>query len=170
MAVRLLAKGLGLDPARWETYRVAHAADARGDSYAILPYASILAFDLAKLPYRAVDLAEAERDWSRPAPTGKDAVLLDALYRGDWHAIKDNLDGANPRARDEWGRTPLMLAARAANRPAVIELGDLGADVRDRDPEGFTAWDYCTLPVNVVNSEAAGTMYAVRDLEKAAGL
>ena len=50
--------------------------------------------------------------------------------------------GADPKARDEGGRTPLHRAAEPNENPAVIEaLLDAGADLKARDKDGETPWD-----------------------------
>ena len=51
--------------------------------------------------------------------------------------------GANPKARDKNGRTPLHWAVRYNKNPAVIAvLLDAGADPKARDTDGETPWDY----------------------------
>ena len=50
--------------------------------------------------------------------------------------------GADPKARDKDGRTPLHTAAESNENPAVIEaLLDAGADLKARDSLGETPWD-----------------------------
>ena len=47
--------------------------------------------------------------------------------------------GADPKARDKDGRTPLHRAAESNENPAVIEaLLDAGADLKARDRLGVT--------------------------------
>ncbi len=53
--------------------------------------------------------------------------------------------GAELEARDEYGRTPLMHAARHNENPAVVRvLLDAGADGAARDSLGRTTFDHAT--------------------------
>lgn len=50
--------------------------------------------------------------------------------------------GADLNTRDKWGRTPLMIAARAGNREMVDLLMGWEADLHARDQRGYTALMY----------------------------
>ena len=86
-------------------------------------------------------------------PVSTDATP--AVDCADWNskkyfqaaAVEDVTDcltsGADIKARDEDGETPLHWAARFNENPAVIAaLLDAGADPEARDEAGKTPWDY----------------------------
>jgi ankyrin repeat protein len=76
--------------------------------------------------------------------------LIEAARTGDIDKARSLLAaGAAIDARDETGRTPLMLAAHAGNRSLVAALLAAGADVDASDDGGWTA-----ISLAVYNAEA----------------
>jgi outer membrane protein assembly factor BamB len=155
---RILAKGLGLDPARYDTYErrgvfnpaARYFAAFRGEMWSI-PYPSILAFDLASLP--SGQKPENQRSVAKPVSADKKALndqLIQAAFQNDLETVKKALnDGADVNATDEYGRTALMLAAESLSvygKKDIIEaLVQHGADVSLKDPHGWTATDHFAL-------------------------
>jgi hypothetical protein len=152
---RLVVKGLGLDAAQYVPYQIDDIPTVDQSTWGwILPYPSVLDYDLTKLPFREVAAADAEKpghESSSPA----DEALLAAARVGDVAAMKRALSaGANVNARDAFGRTALMLATNALSPDAVDLLGERGADPYITDPEGFTAWEYFALPPRIGRDQA----------------
>jgi hypothetical protein len=155
---RILAKGLGLDPARYDTYErrgvfnpaARYFAAFRGEMWSI-PYPSILAFDLASLP--SGQKPENQRSVAKPVSADKKALndqLIQGAFENDLETVKKALnDGADVNATDEYGRTALMLAAESLSvygKKDIIEaLVRHGADVSLKDPHGWTATDHFAL-------------------------
>ena len=139
---RILCKGLGLDPAKFETYQKVGYRDEW-----IVPYASVLAFDLASLRY-----GQSTRSRPPAKPVGSEERrlnerLINAAFQGDLDTVKKALDaGADVNAVDEYGQTALMLAAESLgvyNKKDIIELLlQRGADVSIKDPGGWTALEH----------------------------
>ncbi|MEW2294598.1 ankyrin repeat domain-containing protein [Streptomyces sp. NPDC006743] len=70
-----------------------------------------------------------------------DRALLEAARGGDVPAVRAALAaGAGLEARDEEGRTPLLLAALADQVPAAGVLVGAGADVNAQDDRQDSAW------------------------------
>ncbi len=77
--------------------------------------------------------------------------------------------GADPNARDRWGRTPIMWAARVIlsdDRSTIASLARGGADVNAQDQEGLTALHIAAA--NAFDAEiddllAAGAVVDARD-------
>jgi outer membrane protein assembly factor BamB len=164
----LIAKGLGLDPNRFMTYEFIHGVSPDQEYKGwVLPYPSLLRYDLGSLPFRQAPSSLSELVAPSRVPE-KDAALVRAAAKGDAEAVKRALDaGANVNARDELGRTALMLAARSMNADAVIALGDRGADPTLTDPEGYDAWEYMSLPPQKGSPEKSrSTMNALMQVYK----
>ena len=75
------------------------------------------------------------------AQAQNDAVLFVAVRAGTADDVRAALRaGANIEARDRYGATPLMRAARYNHRVEVLQLLlEMGADVNARDSDGVTA-------------------------------
>lgn len=72
-----------------------------------------------------------------------DARLRDAAARGDAEAVRGALeDGADLEARDDQGRTPLLIATHGSNVDAARELIEAGADVNAKDAMQDSAYLY----------------------------
>ena len=72
-----------------------------------------------------------------------DARLRDAAARGDAEAVRGALeDGADLEARDDQGRTPLLIATHGNNVDAARELIEAGADVNAKDAMQDSAYLY----------------------------
>lgn len=76
--------------------------------------------------------AGAERDGT--------TALHEAVYASDLPAVQRLLEsGADPRAGNVFGATPMMLAAARGDAPLIAALLDAGADADSTNPEGQTA-------------------------------
>jgi ankyrin repeat protein len=65
--------------------------------------------------------------------------LADAVFLADLDEVRALLaEGADPEARDEDDRTPLLAAVAAANAALVAVLLEAGADPNARDADGWT--------------------------------
>lgn len=63
--------------------------------------------------------------------------------------------GVDIEARDDFGRTPLHLAAALNTTPEVLlVLLKLGADPKARSKGGYTPWDYIQLNEAMKNTKA----------------
>ena len=63
--------------------------------------------------------------------------------------------GADPKARDKDGVTPLHVAAANNKNPAVITaLLDAGADLKARTKKGETPWDLAKYREDLQDSDA----------------
>ena len=152
---RILSKGLGLDPARYESYEKRAFFNPggrlfRGDKWNI-PYPSVLAFDLASLP--SGQKSENQHSVPKPVSPEKKALnvqLIDAAFQNDLKTVKKTLDaGADVNAVDEYGQTALMLAAESltvyGKKDIVATLLEHGADVSIKDPNGWTAIEHFVI-------------------------
>jgi hypothetical protein len=143
---RIVSKGLGFDAARLERYNKATV-----DGWWDVPFPSLLAFDLrflgfARRPANGTQTAPV----TARSPRQVERELLAAAARGDAAGVTRALDaGADPNAGDEYGATPLMLAAESvrpyqADEPIRVLL-DRGAAVSLKDAGGLTAIDHFAL-------------------------
>ena len=144
----IAVKGLGPDPSRFTMYQMKSFDSSEDGSTVgyVIPYPSILFFDIRSLWFR--DIPAKDADGSVPAPTAVDQALLAAIMAIDMKGVRAALAaGANPNAADVEGRTAIMLAIGSYNPEAIRLLGKGGADITTRDPEGFAAWYYFCTPV-----------------------
>lgn len=132
-------------------------------------YPSVLAFDLASLPFTQGSNIPA----TNPVDAEKSKLneqLLEAASRNDLDAVRQALDaGANINAVDAYGSSVLMLAAEASvgsggKDPLIEFLLERGANADLRDADGLTAYEYAT-PVFV--APGAWDPRAIRDIHKA---
>jgi ankyrin repeat protein len=100
----------------------------------------------AALRATCLDCLDAIAAVSKPTPlAGALFAVLPISTAGRPEAIRAAIErGANVNARDNKGRTPLMLAAIADSLPAstMRQLLDSGADPAAKDPHGVTALDF----------------------------
>ncbi len=133
-------------------------------------YPSVLAFDLASLPFtRDSNIQIPATNPVDPEKSKLNDQLLAAAYQNDVEAARTALDaGANINAVNEYGVTPLMLSAEAAvgskNDDVVKLLLGRGADADIRDPSGLTALEHTNLFVAVLTK---GMLRAEKDISKA---
>ena len=171
---RIIAKGLGLDPARFETYNKRAFAPLRKFIYPnaeewTIPYPSVLSFDLVPFPFGQKPEAPP------PAPQAVDAAkrqlddqLIGAAFQCDLEKVRSALAaGADVNAVDDHGDTALMLAAESlwvCPKPDLIELLlQRGADIAKRDPSGWTAADhFAVLGYYWPNGRGPDALYRLR--------
>ncbi len=139
-------------------------------------YPSVLAFDLASLPFTQVANIPATN--SINAQKSKlNEQLLEAASQNDFDAARQALDaGADINATDAYGSTVLMLAAEASvgtRSPTSLGMGkaeliafllERGANAELKDPSGLTAYEYAT-PVFI--PPALWNPRAMKDIKKA---
>ncbi len=143
---RIVSKGLGLDPGRFETYQ---KLAFRGIWK--IPYPSVLAFDLASL--RFGQDSKSRTSVPKPVIPEKKKLndqLINAAFQSDIETVKKTLDaGADVNAVDEYGQTALMLAAeslRVYDKKDIISiLLERGADISVKDPNGWTAVEHFAI-------------------------
>jgi len=175
---RIFAKGLGLDPARYETYekRAFFKPGGRffhGDKWSI-PYPSVLAFDLASLP--SGQKPENRKSVPKPVSPEKKALndqLIDAAFQNNLKTVKKTLDdGADANAVNGYGQTALMLAAESlplyGKQDIVATLMDHGADVSIKDPQGWTAIQHFLIMPSLIRRSSVfkGWKLLVKEGEK----
>jgi outer membrane protein assembly factor BamB len=152
---RIVSKGLGLDPARFETYKKWVYAPSRGTMLPAvnwkIPYPSVLSFDPATLPFgqKSGNAAPAPKPVA-PEKKQLNDQLINAAFQCDLETVKKTLaTGADVNAMDEYGQTALMLAAeslRVCNQKDIIQtLLESGADSSIKDPNGWMAADYYSI-------------------------
>jgi outer membrane protein assembly factor BamB len=150
---RIVSKGLGLDSARFDTYKKHAFAPHRKFIYPnaeewLIPYPSVLCFDLASFP--SGQKVEGPPPPPKALDAGKrqlDDQLIGAAFQCDLEKVKSALAaGADINAVDDYGETALMLAAESlwvCPKPDLIELLlQRGADIAQKDPSGWTAADH----------------------------
>jgi hypothetical protein len=162
--LRIVSKGLGPNPEWLKMHKGILFAREVG------AYPSVLAFDLATLPFtQAPNRQIPATSPADPEKSKLDDRLLAAAYQNDVEAAKKSLDaGANVNAADAYGNTALMLAAEASagsgKDPVVRLLLARGADAKMRDPSGLTAFEHTNLLVAVISG---GMVRAQKDIKKA---
>ncbi|HUL77909.1 MAG TPA: PQQ-binding-like beta-propeller repeat protein [Vicinamibacteria bacterium] len=179
---RILAKGLGLDPARYHAYEERGVFNPTGGTFSFagfrgemwsIPYPSILAFDLTSLPWGQE--VENQRAVARAVSADKKALndqLIAAAFQSDPVTVKNSLEGgADINATDEYGATALMLAAESLpvyRKNDIVELlVQHGAQVSLRDPHGWTAADYyAIMPSNAMNKVSKALKLLVKEGKK----
>ena len=163
---RIITKGIGLDPARYQRYEKRGVFDPTGGVLSFagfigemwsIPYPSVLAFDLASLP--SGDESEDRRPVAQPVSADRQALneqLIAAAFQCDLATVKKSLDaGADVNATNEYGETAVMVAAESLpvyRKNDIVELlVQRGADVSIRSPQGWTATDYfAAIPSNAM--------------------
>jgi outer membrane protein assembly factor BamB len=153
---RIVSKGLGLNPARFETYEKRAFTPRRKKIFPnaeswIIPYPSVISFDLASLPFGQTpgDNNPSPKPLT-PEKKQLNDQLIAAAFQCDLETVRKTLEaGADVNAVDEYGQTTLMLAAeslRIYNKTNIIEtLLERGADISIRDPNGWTAADHYAI-------------------------
>ena len=101
---------------------------------------------LALLFERGATLDEAAGDWK--------ALMFAVQYRSGKTAQMLLARGAEPNARDDEGRTPLMRAVRNSDTSLVEALLAAGADVHPVDRDGMSALHHACTRANVPNVRA----------------
>ena len=153
---RIVAKGLGLDPARFETYEKRSFTARRKKIYPHLetwniPYPSLLSFDLASFPFGQKSESRIPEPQSIAAEKRKlNEQLISAAFECEPEAVKNALDaGADANAVDEYGHTALMLASESLKiykkKDIIAMLLEHGADATIKDPDGWTAADHFAI-------------------------
>ena len=152
---RIVTKGLGLDPARFETYKKWVYAPSRGTmlpavNWEIPGIPLVLSFDLASLPFGQKSENPAPAQPVAPEKKQLNDQLINAAFQCDLDTVKKTLaTGADVNAKDEYGQTALMLAAeslRVCNQKDIIQtLLKSGADSSIKDPNGWMAADYYSI-------------------------
>jgi len=166
---RIVSKGLGPNPELLKMHRglLVHLGLLVQELGA---YPSVLAFDLASLPFTGDSNIQIPA--TNPVDPEKRKLndqLLAAAYQNDVEAARKALDaGANINAVSEYGVTPLMLSAEASvgskNDGVVKLLLGRGADADMRDPSGLTALEHTNLFAAVFTK---GMLQAEKDIKKA---
>ena len=97
-------------------------------------------------PAPEVKPAEPVAEAAQPKPpTAKapDISIHDAAGEGNIEAVKQHLAaGADVNAKDDWGKTPLYVAALGGHKEIAELLIAKGADVNTKDVDGKTPLDW----------------------------
>jgi ankyrin repeat protein len=87
------------------------------------------------------NLVEKERLRNTLPPSELGKKLLMASFKGDADGVKKMLElGAGVNVRNEFGQTPLIIAAQQGHRETTKILINSGADVKAKDNNGKSAW------------------------------
>ncbi len=109
---------------------------------ALVPASAGAAGDLTRCPAPA-GLSDAQRALIHRS--NGVYSLHEAVAAGDARALGERLrEGANPNQLDEFGNTPLLLAARCSSLQVAEMLLAAGADVLARDAGGRTPGQLCS--------------------------
>ena len=87
-----------------------------------------------------MDSTKREAVQAEPLIIEKTTVSHDDRFAQVTRILLEN--GADLNTRDRWGRTPLMIAAKAGNQEMVEVLLGWEADLHARDQRGYTALMY----------------------------
>jgi len=163
---RILSKGLGLDRTKFQTYEKVGYRDQW-----IVPYPSVLAFDLASLNYEhSTKIRPPALKSIRPEKRRLNDQLINAAFQGDLETVSKSLDaGADVNAVDEYGQTALMLAAESLGvyrkKDMIALLLERGADVSIKDPVGWTALEHFRIVSGLLSDSRVNAGFSL--LEKA---
>lgn len=102
--------------------------------------------------------------FAQEAPSGgKTTLHLAAEFNPDPQAVVALMkSGADLEALDDWGRTPLMAAARRNTAPVVEALLNAGANPQAQDREGRTAYAFAQGNRRLLGTT---TLWALHDLQ-----
>ena len=165
---RIVSKGLGPNP-DWHKVHKSFLSPERVISVRdVGAYPSVLAFDLASLPF--TQNSNIEVPLSNPVDPQKSKLndqLLAAAPVNDVNAVRRLLDaGANVNAADAYGNTALMLAAEVRSKGDVVKLLlERGADADIRDPSGLTALERTNL-LPPFSREMMASIKAIKKAQK----
>jgi hypothetical protein len=165
---RIVSKGLGPNP-DWHKIHTSFLSPERVISVRdVGAYPSVLAFDLASLPF--TQNSNIEVPVTNPVDPEKSKLndqLLAAAHVNDVKAVRTLLDaGANVNAADAYGNTALMLAAEVRSKGDVVKLLlERGADADIRDPSGLTALERTNL-LPPYSREMMASIKAIKKAQK----
>jgi hypothetical protein len=142
---QLIAKGTGLRPDPGHSFEKVAFDDEVYKSWPgipnkwIIPYASILTYDLNKLSF-----GKTGRSLPVLASIGKkEQSLREAVMKNDLPRVKQLIaSGADVNAVDRYGFNILFYAAMMDKKDMVAYLIGQGADATQRDAHGWLAYHY----------------------------